>query len=281
LNKLIPLLAFSILLLVPVGAQNAFGPIAIPNLLEARIGANESPPEGEGLLPLGTNFDLVLSRVTFATSITMQSVGQSNYQFPGNPSDVVNGQSFPVDRFFDVFFEITIEDIDPINEGLSVDKFERVLTVTSTETCVADTSKPNFGCIEQLRQLSIPSFDIPLVVDLDRDGNLDIINWDSFEFNNFCCPMIDTAPLGEYKITTVYTAITPGNVNPSFSIPLSGTIAISEEIFFPEIIGGEIIPLETTSLILAGAQTFSWMIPVVLSVLGIGLFVVSRKSENS
>jgi len=44
-------------------------------------------------------------------------------------------------------------------------------------------------------------------------------------------------------------------------------------------IGGEIIPIETTSLILAGAQSFSWMIPVVLSVLGIGLFVVSRKSE--
>ena len=44
-------------------------------------------------------------------------------------------------------------------------------------------------------------------------------------------------------------------------------------------IGGEIIPIETTSLILTGAQSFSWMIPVVLSVLGIGLFVVSRKSE--
>jgi len=48
-----------------------------------------------------------------------------------------------------------------------------------------------------------------------------------------------------------------------------------------QVIGGEIIPIESTSLILAGAQSFSWMIPVVLSVIGIGLFVVSRKSENS
>jgi len=47
------------------------------------------------------------------------------------------------------------------------------------------------------------------------------------------------------------------------------------------VVGGEIIPIETTSLLLASAQTFSWMIPVVLSVLGIGLFVASRKSENS
>ena len=49
----------------------------------------------------------------------------------------------------------------------------------------------------------------------------------------------------------------------------------------PSVVGGKIIPLESTSLILAGAQSFSWMLPVVLSALGIGLFVVSRKSENS
>ncbi len=44
-------------------------------------------------------------------------------------------------------------------------------------------------------------------------------------------------------------------------------------------VGGEFLQLDTTSLLLAGAQTFSWMIPVVLSGIGIGLFVVSRKSE--
>ena len=49
----------------------------------------------------------------------------------------------------------------------------------------------------------------------------------------------------------------------------------------PPIVGGEIIPIETTSLLLASAQSFSWMIPVILSGIGIGLFVVSRKSENS
>ena len=37
---------------------------------------------------------------------------------------------------------------------------------------------------------------------------------------------------------------------------------------------------DTTSLILAGAQSFFWMIPVILSVVGIGLFVF-KKSENS
>ncbi len=46
-------------------------------------------------------------------------------------------------------------------------------------------------------------------------------------------------------------------------------------------VGGEFLPIKTTSLLLAGAQTFSWMIPLVLSGIGIGLVVFSRKSENS
>ena len=47
------------------------------------------------------------------------------------------------------------------------------------------------------------------------------------------------------------------------------------------LVGGNIIPIDSISLVLVGAQSTTWMIPVVLSVLGIGLFVVSRKSENS
>ena len=46
-------------------------------------------------------------------------------------------------------------------------------------------------------------------------------------------------------------------------------------------VGGELLSIDSTALVLAGAQSFSWMIPVTLSVLGIGLFVVSRKPENS
>jgi len=57
------------------------------------------------------------------------------------------------------------------------------------------------------------------------------------------------------------------------------TAAQKDPSFFEQVVGGLGIPLESTSLILAGAQSFSWMIPLVLSVIGIGLFVVSRKSE--
>jgi len=49
-------------------------------------------------------------------------------------------------------------------------------------------------------------------------------------------------------------------------------------IIVPLMIGGEFLPIDSTALLLAGTQSFSWMIPVILSVLGIGLFVF-RKSE--
>jgi len=65
--------------------------------------------------------------------------------------------------------------------------------------------------------------------------------------------------------------------------PNSGIDICMDNLIFDDepivVVGGELIPIQTSSLILAGSQTFSWMIPVVLSVLGIGLFVVSRKSE--
>lgn len=43
------------------------------------------------------------------------------------------------------------------------------------------------------------------------------------------------------------------------------------------IVGGQIIPIETTSLLLAGAQSTTWLIPVVVSAVGIGLVLVRRK----
>ena len=59
------------------------------------------------------------------------------------------------------------------------------------------------------------------------------------------------------------------------------TILYLNECAEPVVVGGELLPIDSTALLLAGAQSTTWMIPVVLSVLGIGLFVVSRKSENS
>ena len=49
------------------------------------------------------------------------------------------------------------------------------------------------------------------------------------------------------------------------------------QLCFP--VGGEMIPLDTTSLLLAGAQmTTSWLVPVIVAGTGIGLVLVRRKS---
>ena len=45
------------------------------------------------------------------------------------------------------------------------------------------------------------------------------------------------------------------------------------------IIGGEIIPIDTTSLLLAGAQSTFWIIPVTLAAAGVCAFFVWRKNE--
>jgi len=42
-------------------------------------------------------------------------------------------------------------------------------------------------------------------------------------------------------------------------------------------VGGQVLSLDATPLLLSGVQTFSWMIPIVLSVLGIGLVFLSRR----
>lgn len=63
-----------------------------------------------------------------------------------------------------------------------------------------------------------------------------------------------------------------GNFRASFD-----DIIIQREV--PEqVIGGQLIPIETTSLLLAGAQSTTWMIPVVLSIVGIGLVFLRKRA---
>jgi len=47
---------------------------------------------------------------------------------------------------------------------------------------------------------------------------------------------------------------------------------------FPLAVGGSMVPIDTTALLLAGVQSISmWMIPVVIAGVGIGIFVIIRR----
>ena len=92
-----------------------------------------------------------------------------------------------------------------------------------------------------------------------------------------------TASDGNQVVTAANTL---GTVNLNFNDITSVTIvpdpnslnnACMDNYVFDDLIGGEYTILDTSALLLAGVQTnLAWIIPV-LSVAGIGLFVVSRK----
>jgi len=114
---------------------------------------------------------------------------------------------------------------------------------------------------------------------IDPEGTLVMRAFDinGVEVDSFNMPCTNCNAIGSVSSTG-------GISHVLFSLTGDSTYGIDDLSFVQEeilLVGGEIIPIETTSLLLAGAQSFSWMIPVVLSVVGIGLFVVSRKSKNS
>jgi len=80
-------------------------------------------------------------------------------------------------------------------------------------------------------------------------------------------------PIGVTVVTCTARDSSFNTSEESFSV----TVNLVEEPPPDELIGGELIPIQTTSLLLAGAQTFSWMIPLVLSGIGIGIVLVRRK----
>ena len=59
--------------------------------------------------------------------------------------------------------------------------------------------------------------------------------------------------------------------------PGSDTDAIFTLLEPTQIIGGELLSLDTTALLLAGAQSTTWLIPFVLFAAGIGLVLAKRK----
>lgn len=195
--------------LVPLGA------IAAAPLAEAGVGSGfvqMGPFEtellsmslmGSGQLPLGTGYELVNSEIKINESPTIQSKGtafiSTGRNFPagitatgggiiGDPSTVMQGDPLFVDSFFNVFFDVTVTDIDPntnfggglpsmlMATGLGPANMSFVpkrdpMTEQPIPNCTADLSRPNFGCLPPpAGEVYLGHFDVVLTLP-DLNGN--------------------------------------------------------------------------------------------------------------
>ena len=231
MNKLLPFLAFSILLLVPVGAQNAF---AHGNIDQ------ENPPPNDSLF-CGIWDPLLAPNFHAAQEFT--------------PTD---------------------------NNLVAIEVELQQLQLVGIEPITVNIWSPNVGGNLEGSAL-INSADLPGV------GNLDIVHVDFaaqiplVPGNPYFLELQVNGPdagLGDILWSLKDSDTYPGGTSICGQNPTPDNDFIFRTLSdSSQGIGGKIIPVESSSLLLAGAQSFSWMIPVLLSGIGIGLFVVSRKSE--
>ncbi len=248
MNKWLPAIAFSVLLLVPVGAQNAFA------------------TDEDDVIFDGGRSDFIAA--------CLLNDGPSNLcaedfelEKTTNLRDVhVDIVQFVIPDLVDAEFSYKIYEDSELFPGTPGLQIREGVGINVHRV-------PNV-------EVGAGSFDFRYWFDLDDEIFLqaDTTYWLQLEVTNL--PKDITTEVG-WRSTNPgfgngFVRSTDGGATwTSFSANLNLVLTGGDD----EVVGGVFLPIETTSLILAGAQTFSWMIPLVLSVLGIGLFVVSRKSE--
>ena len=252
MNKLIPLLAFSILLLVPVGAQSAFAATLAELLAGGSINFQDkqftnfrdfqSEPGGPNAVAINPAF-IIVEPTTFGDEIGLTFVDD-----PNNPQMIVG----PFSQQDTLFFYDVVSLGPPIIDN----------TLQFNAEIFASSGIPSFATIQESVE---DSFGTEIAF---KDVRLQTGSPNKFS---------DHVVFAAQQMITINTDI--GLASATGDSAASSQVFDFTQTFSQEksLVGGEIIPIESVSLILANTQSFSWMIPVVL--FGIGLFVVSRKSE--
>ena len=245
MNKIIPLLAFSALLLVPLVTHDAF---ATNIFVENNVLVEDTPPDNSNVIctagPAICADDFVLTSSSTVTDLHFWTIEES-------------GATFHFD--------------DQVTYTIYNDNAGMPGSIASGPTIVTTSSVPYLGnpnCIGGLFVCYEVWLDIVPGITLSAGTYwIGIENPGTFSGDGWTVWM-DSDDLSGSAISLDGGSNWIGS-SYDFPIVITGFI-----------VGGSIIPIDFTSLILASAQSFSWMIPVTLSVLGIGLFVF-RKSENA
>jgi len=206
-----------------------------------------------------------------APAAGLDFVGGLDYDFATNTLVVVS------ESFADPISQISV--INPANGNLLAD-CTNLTTDLEVFAIAVDAGGNTFWSNGGRAQTNIVQYFLPTVPSqgpCTPTGN-------SFNPTSVIMSYVDFDVAGSFITGDVFNGIVNdlnGNpiAAPVDSFATSILVVDITTIAVPTVVGGELLPIETTSLLVAGAQSFSWMIPVVLSVLGIGLFVVSRKSE--
>ena len=82
---------------------------------------------------------------------------------------------------------------------------------------------------------------------------------------------------GGFPLPVPFDSVGFAGFPPTTTLPSTASILANQHNRCPSAVGGEIIPLDTTMILVAGTQNIAaWMIPVIVSGIGIGI-VIARK----
>lgn len=315
--KKLLLIAFSVLLLAPVGAQNAlaapgdlyageagFGAspgavkiVDIPSGIETLVGDDRNRLSGLAYDNSGRMFGSVPSGG--GGPVTLVEINPDTGLNIAGPFTISDGSEdrkvtdLTVHPITDVLWGVTGIN-DPIGSGilLTIDKASGFATTVGvlltadfdggglafntdgTVLYYSDVGSGVFYRVDPITRMEIDSFQ---TIDAVNYSPSEVIIFDGLGVRNDGT-VFGTRSSGIVDFGSIYPidhiGQTIGPVVPTSS-------SFSDLDFRPILrgfaVGGIDLSIDTTALLLASAQSFSWMIPIVLLISGIGLILVRRK----
>ena len=123
----------------------------------------------------------------------------------------------------------------------------------------------------------VPNTSNYLISDPDGIERIDIVSGGFFALGCPTTPVLLTRPNPSLPDSIIVEDCEPDGDVTTWELTTTGVTCV-EGSCLAKAIGGEILPIDTTALLLAGVQSISmWMIPVVAAGIGIGVFVIKRR----
>lgn len=202
-------------------------------------------------------FGFVDSQVSITESVNIASTGTA-YIYPGFGEfaegygdvdfDIQNGDELFVDSFFDVYFDITVTDVDSdpgrdfagMPDGATIQLLDNgPASMSLFTTCVADLDAVNFGCLPPVGDAYIGHFNIviPLNGDINGNGENDVIKFTLGTHNvgSVTDFFIDGDNAFDTFDTTLVLAglVQDESTDPPFTLALSGPTTGIQQIVVP------------------------------------------------